>query len=88
MITLEKLIGREIVAFVPFFDKVKWQHLKLINVEAAGIWVENRAILETILKVSGVTVTPKTAVFFLPFQQITFVLDSLDVPYISNEALK
>ncbi len=88
MISLEKLIGKEIIAFVPHFDKVRWQKLKLINVEAGGIWVENREVLEAVLKVSGVTVTSKTAVFFLPFQQVTFVLASLDVPYLSDEALK
>lgn len=88
MISCKDLIGTEIIAFVPVFHKTKWQNFKLINVEPSGIWVESKDVLESFLKYSGVTASPKTAVFFLPFSQIVFVLASLDVPYISDEALR
>jgi hypothetical protein len=88
MISLQDLIGTQIIAYVPVFDRIKWQHLKLVNVEPSGIWVESKEILEWFLKESGVTASPKTAVFFLPFSQIVHIVASLDVPYISDEALR
>lgn len=88
MISLKDLIGKEIVAFVPIFDKTEWQKLKLVNVENSGIWVESNAIQEWAVKGSGHTATPKTAVFFLPFSQIVFVVDSLNMPWISDELLR
>jgi hypothetical protein len=88
MISLSDLIGKEIVALVPVLHKTNWQKMKLINVETSGIWIEYRPIIDSALKTRDITASPKTAVFFLPFSQIHFVLGSLDMPYISDEALK
>jgi hypothetical protein len=88
MISLEGLIGKEIIAFVPYFHKTTWQKMTLLNVENSGIWVDYRTMSDAILKQSGVTASPKTAVFFLPFHQIVHILESVDVPYLSDEALK
>jgi hypothetical protein len=88
VITLESLIGKEIVAFVPVFHQTKWQQLKLVNVEAAGLWVESKTVQEWAIEGTSRTATPKTAVFFLPFSQIVFVLESLDVPWLSERLLR
>lgn len=88
MISLQSLIGKEIVAHVPYFDENTWQKFKLINVENSGIWVENRAMSDATLKRGGLTVSPKSLVFFLPFHQIVHIVGSVDVPYVSDEALK
>jgi hypothetical protein len=88
MISFHSLIGKEIIASVPSFDEIKWQKLKLVNVEPSGIWVENRKVCDLVMKESGITIAPKTAVFFVPFCQIKFVLASLDVPYISDEVMR
>jgi hypothetical protein len=87
-ITLESLIGTEIVAFVPAFHPSQWQKLKLVNVEQSGIWVENRALQDGLLKESRVIMSPKSAVFFLPFSSVVYVLASLDLPYVSDEAVR
>jgi hypothetical protein len=50
MISLRDLIGKEIVAHVPYFHQSRWQKLKLVNVESSGIWVENRAMSDATLK--------------------------------------
>jgi hypothetical protein len=34
---LEEMVGQEIVALIPFFDRVKLQSLKLHGVETGGI---------------------------------------------------
>jgi hypothetical protein len=88
VISFQDLIGKEIIALVPIFHKTLLQKMKLINVEPIGLWVESRTISDLMLKKIGFTYSPKSVVFFLPFHQITFVLESLDVPYISDEALK
>ena len=87
-ISLEELIGTEIVAKVPAFDKTKWVRLKLHNVEASGLWVESKEIQDAAIKDAAVTFAPRTAVFFLPFAQIVFVVSSLDMAYVPDEALK
>lgn len=88
MTSLKDLIGTEIVALVPALNPKMWSKLKLLNVEAAGIWVEDRKFLEQALRYAGITASPKTTVFFLPFSQIVYVLGSEDVPFLSNEALR
>ncbi len=63
---LEEMVGQEIVALIPFFDRVKLQSLKFHGVETGGIWVESQRITEQMLKKAGVTMAPKTVLFFLP----------------------
>lgn len=86
MPSLKDMIGEIIVAHVPLFHKTKWQRLKLLDVETAGIWVESQSITESILQASGVTSSPKTMIFFLPFHQILYILSSRDVPALSEKA--
>lgn len=88
MISFTDMIGKEIAAVVPLFHQTQLQRLRLVNVEAGGLWVENRKISDTMLKSMGVTASPKSVIFFLPFHQISFSLAALDEPYISDEAMK
>jgi hypothetical protein len=88
MISLQDLIGKEIIASIPIFHRTTLQKMKLINVESSGLWVESRTISDSMLKHIGYTYSPKSVIFFLPFHQIAYILESLDVPYISDEALK
>jgi hypothetical protein len=55
---------------------------------SGGIWVESKDFQEWALQNTNVRITPKTAVLFLPFQQIVHVLASVDVPYVSERVLK
>lgn len=87
MFTLQSKIGEEISALVPFFDPKILQTLKLHAVEDAGIWVENQKLTNQILSVAGVSASPKTAIFFLPWQQIVTIVGSLDVPGLSEKQL-
>ncbi len=89
LISLQQLIGQEIIAFVPCLNRTVWQKLKLINVEVGGLWVESKDFQEWALQTRpDVKITPKTAVLFLPFQQIVHVLASVDVPFVSDRVMK
>jgi hypothetical protein len=87
-ISLTDLIGKEIVALIPFLDSKELQKVKLINVETSGLWVESKALQEWAVEGTHHAVTPKTAVVFLPFSQIVAVIDSLDVPWISDKVMQ
>jgi hypothetical protein len=87
VISLKSLIGQRITAWVPAWNQKTWLHFKLVNVEEAGIWVESKDAQEFAMEDSGVTASPKTAVFFLPFSSIVHVLASMDEPYLSDRML-
>lgn len=85
--TLKELEGSVIAAIVPLFHPTQLQELLLHKVEDAGIWVESQAAMEMAFKQFGATHSARTLVFFLPWQQITFVMGKLDVPALSEKAL-
>jgi hypothetical protein len=86
MQTLNELVGQTITALVPFIDRTVMQKLTLHGVETGGIWVESQTLTDLFLGRIGVSASPKTAIFFLPYQQIVFVLGSIDVPALSEKA--
>lgn len=87
MPSLNELIGQTIVALVPIFDPKIFKQFKLHAVETGGIWIENQEVTNTILGAAKRSAAPKTLIFFLPYQQISFVIGSLDVPSLSDQAL-
>jgi hypothetical protein len=87
MPSLNELVGKTIVALVPFIHREIIQVLTLHGVEPGGIWVESQTLTDLFLAKLGRSAAPKTAIFFLPFQQIVFVLGSIDVPSLSEKAM-
>lgn len=87
MPSLIEMVGKTITALVPFFDRTKFQQMKLHGVEAGGIWVESQKMTDVLFSTSGASYAPKTVIFFLPFQQVTFVFGVLDVPSFSETKL-
>lgn len=83
---LKDMIGQNIFALVPFFNRTTVQTLKLHDVENGGMWVENQSFTNLALKTFGVQAAPKTALFFLPWSQITFVASQFDAPALSETA--
>jgi len=80
--------GEMIVILSPFFDNVKLQKVRLVRLEDAGIWVENHEYnMEVLAKRFGISSSPKSMVFFLPWHQIVMILGSLDAPTFSKESL-
>lgn len=85
---LKAMVGQSVVALIPIFDKIQFQEVKLLAVEDAGVWVESQKFMNQLLQKVGVTMSPKTMVFFLPFSQIAFIAASLDSPSISEDFAK
>jgi hypothetical protein len=86
--SLKEQEGQTIVLLSPFFHSTTFQKVRLIRVEDAGIWVENHKWnMERIKENFGISSTPKTMIFFLPWHQILTVVGSLDVPSFSEESL-
>jgi hypothetical protein len=80
MRTLSQMVGEEIVALVPFLDRVKLQRLKLLAIEPNGLWVESSKFTSGFMRTIRAQRAPKSLVLFFPFNQITFVMSSIEVP--------
>jgi len=87
MKTLKEMEGEEIVALIPFIHQTHLQRVILHRVEDAGLWLESQNLIEAMLKTINQGASPKTAVFFLPWHQISFLLGSLDKTAISEKSL-
>jgi hypothetical protein len=86
--SLKEQEGGMIVILSPFFDNVKLQKVRLVRLEEAGLWVENHEYNMAVLrKRFGISSSPKSMVFFLPWHQIVMILGSLDAPTFSKESL-
>lgn len=70
--------GQEIIVLIPMIHPTKVQAVKLLGVEAGGIWIESQDLTSTILRASGKSSANKVIGFFFPFAQITFAMASLE----------
>jgi hypothetical protein len=73
-IELRSLIGHRVIVMGPsFLDNDKLESVKLLAVEAAGIWIESQEAVEKV--VGRLQKRPSTAglAFFIPFGQITSI---------------
>ena len=59
-------------------------HLKLVDVESFGIWVESDKFTMECLQ--GRATLPITPIFFVPFSQISLIVDAADYPSFSEAA--
>ncbi len=84
---LKSKIGQPIILLTPFLHPTKLQKVLLRGVENGGIWIESQPLTNQILEKFGAATAPRTAIFFLPWHQVSFVMDSLDVPSLSEKGL-
>lgn len=83
-LSLVKLIGTDILAKFPAFKDGKMVTVKLLAVEAGGIWIESQDFMEEMFAGTEHTMTPKTFVLFVPFAQILAIYSVVDAPWISK----
>jgi hypothetical protein len=88
MPSLSDLVGTHIVIRSIPIDEEKAVSVKLHAVEAAGLWIESKQSMETLLQAAKRTSAPKTLVFFVPFSQISWIMSAVDEPYLSDSILK
>jgi hypothetical protein len=53
MASLNELVGKTIIALVPFINRQRIQVLRLHGVEAGGIWVESQTLIDRLLARAG-----------------------------------
>ena len=82
---LEKFVGETILAMVEMVPG-KIQRLKLLGVEAGGIWVESQYLTNFLLTQLGAASAPKTPVFFVPYSRIFFVFHGEGRTALNEEA--
>jgi hypothetical protein len=70
---LSDFVGHEIVVMIPKIDAENVQTVKLLGVEAGGIWIESQSLTNTLLA-AGSVATSRTIGFFLPYSQILFAV--------------
>jgi hypothetical protein len=51
--------------------------VKLLGVEAGGLWIESQAITNAVPQTFEVASSPRTPVFFLPYHEIAVVFHYL-----------
>jgi hypothetical protein len=85
MKTLRELEGSIVWILTPFLDPKILQKVKLHGVESGGIWIESQKLTEIALNIGGYASSPKTAIYFLPWHQITTIISSLDEVAISEK---
>jgi hypothetical protein len=85
--SLQELVGENLVAAIQIIDEKHPSLVKLLAVENGGIWVESQKITDDWLSKIGSFATRKAYIFFVPYQQISWILDRADCPGLSEKAL-
>ena len=69
--SFERLVGNEVIALIPIFDKKLFQTVTIRGVEHGGLWIESETVTKFWVDKLDVPII-KTPIFFIPFNQITF----------------
>jgi hypothetical protein len=85
--SLASLVGEVITIKAPALNDDKEFEVKLLAVEDSGLWIDYLDLNQAALKRFNVTTSRKTVIFFVPFSSISFVVESLDVPSLSETIL-
>ena len=82
------VIGQEIAISIPYLAEGtgKLQRVKLVGVEAGGIWIESQELIDIVLEGANLASAPRTPVFFFPYSQIVFAVSSTDSVALSEKA--
>lgn len=82
-----EMIGEEVIGSIPMIDRERFQVLILHGVDDGGLWVENNNLTQVVLSHLEQTSSSKTPVFFVPFHEIKFLIQSTEKLSLSEKAL-
>jgi hypothetical protein len=68
------ILNQEVIVLIPKLDPVKLKVVKVVGVEAGGVWIESQEITNTLLQMLKVSSAPKRPLFFFPYHQITLAM--------------
>lgn len=71
---LSEHVGQELIMHIPFIEPDHYQQVKLVDVEAGGIWIECQTLIDKIYTAVGAAASERTPVFFVPYEQILFAV--------------
>lgn len=71
---LSDFIGQEIILLIPFIEPDHYQSVRLLGVEAGGIWIESQGMINKVYSALGEVASERTPAFFFPYHQIEFGL--------------
>lgn len=84
---LTDYVGRTVLIRSIPIDEDKPTVVKLVDVDAGGIWIESQKTTDHWLAELKITSSPRTLVWFLPYAKISWILGSEDYPALSEKAL-
>jgi hypothetical protein len=76
-----ELIGDSIYVRSPLIHSTNIKEVKLVGVEAGGLWIESQELTNLVLDSYAdptIVGSRKTPLFFLPYHQISMVLTTID----------
>jgi hypothetical protein len=84
---LKSMVGEIIVVRTPALDEDEMTLVKLLGVEANGIWMESQDFTEAMMKKCNVSTSVTTLLLFVPFHRIDFIVGSIRALSLSEGAL-
>jgi len=84
--TLKSLEGTMVVASIPALGKDLCL-VRLHKVESAGVWVESQRFTERLMTRCAVVMSKTTALMFVPFSGVSYLLSSVDRISLSERGL-
>ena len=81
-----EMIGEEMIGLVPMIDPQIFQVLILHGVEEGGLWVESPTLTTVMLTQLKQASSSKTPLFFVPFHEIKFLIQSTEKVSLSEKA--
>jgi hypothetical protein len=85
-VKFEDYIGQQIKLFIPRISGTVLQDVKLLGIEASGLWVESQTMTNAALEILKVATAPKTFVYFFPYHEIAYALAPIDAPALQEKA--
>jgi hypothetical protein len=84
---LQSCVGKTVSISIPALTEKSIQELKLVALEAAGIWVSGQHITDLILPKLKLSAAAETPVVFVPFSQVLCLIESVPGVSLSEKLL-
>lgn len=89
---LHDLLGQTLIAVIPALDsfggdKNRMLLIRLISVDAGGIWIESQQYTEWVLNLAERTDSENSPILFVPFSSISYLAKLQNVPALSEKSL-
>jgi hypothetical protein len=83
---LSDFVGQTLGFIIPGIHPTTIQRVKILGVEAGGVWIQSQTLTNAVLEKFGAASAPKTMVFFLPYHAISVGFASIEEPALNEKA--